>query len=59
MLTGVNLTSYNSQGLDFSGILLKIVAEAEKAAGKGSPFARIRLTSLEPETIDERMARAV
>ena len=59
VLTGVNLTSYNSQGLDFSGILLKIVAEAEKAAGKGSPFARIRLTSLEPETIDERMARAV
>ena len=53
VLTGVNLTSYNSRGLDFSGILTELTPAAA-AAG-----ARIRLSSLEPETIDERMAQAV
>ena len=55
VLTGVNLSSYNSGGLDFSGLLTELTASAEASA---SP-ARIRLTSLEPETIDDRMALAV
>ena len=53
ILTGVNLTSYESRGVDFSG-LLSILAPAAERAG-----VRIRLSSLEPETIDDRMAAAV
>ena len=55
VLTGVNITSYRSNGLDFSGLLSRLAVAAGESAGKGEPYARIRLSSLEPETIDERM----
>ncbi|MDC7225551.1 MAG: tRNA (N(6)-L-threonylcarbamoyladenosine(37)-C(2))-methylthiotransferase MtaB [Spirochaetales bacterium] len=59
VLTGVNLTSYNSGGIDFTALLDELTAEASRSVKAGNPSVRIRLSSLEPETIDERMARAV
>ncbi len=59
VLTGVNLTSYNSQGYDFSRILTELAVIAGTDGPGGHPAARIRLSSLEPETIDDRMALAV
>ena len=55
VLTGVNLTSYNSRGVDFAELLNKLTALTDAAPKP----ARIRISSLEPETIDERMAQAV
>jgi len=59
VLTGVNLTSYMSRGLDFAALLTKLAASAAQSAKAGNPSIRIRISSLEPETIDERMVRAV
>ncbi len=55
VLTGVNLTSYSSNGIDFADLLVKLTS-----AAKASPDpARIRISSIEPETIDRRLADAV
>ena len=51
VLTGVNLTSYRSGDVDFPALLSLLTAEADSC--------RIRLSSLEPETIDGRMAEAI
>lgn len=59
VLTGINLTSYSSGGTDFGALLEKLTAEAERSMKAGNPSTRIRISSLEPEAIDERLARAV
>ncbi len=46
VLTGVNISSYKSGGLDLVSLIEKILAGTEKM--------RIRLSSLEPDSIDER-----
>ena len=51
VLTGVNLTSYRSGETDFPELVSMLTAAADGA--------RIRLSSLEPETIDRRMADAI
>ena len=60
VLTGVNISLYRSEAagngaVDFSGLLERLAFEAEKS-GRGT---RIRLSSVEPEAIDERFAAAV
>ena len=65
VLTGVNLTSYNYGGVNFSSLLSMLTEKAGKKVpgrpgGSGKPGGlRIRLSSLEPETIDLRLAGAV
>jgi threonylcarbamoyladenosine tRNA methylthiotransferase MtaB len=51
VLTGVNLTSYKSGDIDFAELLNKLAAH--------SKYCRIRISSLEPETIDCRMTEAI
>jgi len=46
VLTGVNISSYKSGGLDLVSLIEKIIAGTEKM--------RIRLSSLEPDSIDGR-----
>ncbi len=60
VLTGVNLTAYNYAGVDFSRMLSELVLIAENSGREpGIPSARIRISSLEPETIDDRMLNAL
>lgn len=51
VLTGVNITSYRWEELDFTALLEKIAGTA--------PTARIRLSSLEPETITPALAKVL
>ncbi|MDX9800951.1 MAG: tRNA (N(6)-L-threonylcarbamoyladenosine(37)-C(2))-methylthiotransferase MtaB [Spirochaetia bacterium] len=46
VLTGVNISSYKSGGFDLVSLIEKILADTQKM--------RIRLSSLEPDSIDER-----
>lgn len=48
MLTGVNLTMYDHQGAGLGGLLEKVLA-------KLGPDIRLRLSSLEPDHIDDRL----
>ncbi|MBI9108247.1 MAG: tRNA (N(6)-L-threonylcarbamoyladenosine(37)-C(2))-methylthiotransferase MtaB [Spirochaetales bacterium] len=51
VLTGVNLSSYKSGEIDFTDLLENLSNQAFRT--------RIRLSSLEPETIDSRMAGVI
>lgn len=51
VLTGINLSSYRSRGLDLGGLLREILS--------GGGGARIRLSSLEPEAVTENLAEAL
>ncbi|MBN2655866.1 MAG: tRNA (N(6)-L-threonylcarbamoyladenosine(37)-C(2))-methylthiotransferase MtaB [Spirochaetales bacterium] len=51
VLTGINIDSYKSGNLDLAGLLRKILDET-------SGF-RIRLSSLEPDTLTEQMCRVL
>jgi threonylcarbamoyladenosine tRNA methylthiotransferase MtaB len=51
VLTGVNITSYRWENLDFTALLEKIAGTVAKA--------RIRLSSLEPETITPALAKVL
>jgi threonylcarbamoyladenosine tRNA methylthiotransferase MtaB len=51
MVTGVNITQYNHSGLDLAGLLDYLL--------KGSTGIALRLASLEPEQINERLAEAL
>ena len=51
VLTGINIDSYHSEGLDLAGLLKKILEETEGF--------RIRLSSLEPDTLTEEMCRVL
>ena len=46
VLTGVNVTAYRSEGYDFPGLVSLILEKTEKI--------KIRLSSLEPDMIDDR-----
>lgn len=48
MLTGVNLTMYDHEGAGLGGLLEALLA-------KLSPATRLRLSSMEPDHIDERL----
>ncbi len=52
MLTGVNLTMYDHQGKGLGGLL-------EALLEKLSPSVRLRLSSMEPDHIDERLLSAL
>ncbi|MCK7521366.1 MAG: radical SAM protein [Ignavibacteriales bacterium] len=51
VLTGVNISAYRSGGDDLASLLTRILAETKRA--------RVRLSSLEPESISEELARAL
>jgi threonylcarbamoyladenosine tRNA methylthiotransferase MtaB len=51
VITGVHITSYSSQGLTLAALLQRLLA--------GTTEARFRLSSLEPEAIDETLCRVV
>ncbi|MDC7126494.1 MAG: radical SAM protein, partial [Spirochaetales bacterium] len=55
VLTGINLTSYNSEGVNFSQLLIKLLEVAEKLEKP----PRIRISSIEPDSIDSEMIKAV
>jgi len=48
MITGVNITQYRHSGVDFAGLLQYLL--------EGSTTIALRLSSLEPEAIDEQLA---
>ena len=48
VLTGINLTSWRMEGIDFAGMLSKVLDTVKNS--------RIRLSSLEPETITAELA---
>jgi threonylcarbamoyladenosine tRNA methylthiotransferase MtaB len=48
MITGVNITQYNHSGLDLAGLLKYLV--------EGSASIALRLSSLEPEGINDKLA---
>jgi len=48
MITGVNITQYNHSGLDLAGLLQYLV--------EGSASIALRLSSLEPEGINDKLA---
>jgi len=48
MITGVNITQYRYSDVDFAGLLAYLL--------EGSATIALRLSSLEPEAIDERLA---
>jgi len=48
MITGVNITQYNHSGMDLAGLLKYLV--------EGSAAIALRLSSLEPEGINDRLA---
>jgi len=48
MITGVNITQYNHSGLDLAGLLRYLV--------EGSASIALRLSSLEPEGINDKLA---
>jgi len=54
VLTGVNLTLYKSADTDFAGLIEKLAGQAEQTGR-----TRIRLSSLEPEAIDGRLAEVI
>jgi len=51
MITGVNITQYNHSGLDLGGLLEYLV--------KGSAAIALRLSSLEPEGINDKLVSAL
>jgi threonylcarbamoyladenosine tRNA methylthiotransferase MtaB len=51
VLTGVNITQYDDQGLSLSGLIKKLLAETRSVA--------IRLSSLDPDAVDSAFAEAV
>jgi threonylcarbamoyladenosine tRNA methylthiotransferase MtaB len=52
VLTGVNISAYQSNSLGLGGLLLRLLDEL-------GPHMRIRLSSLEPDTIDEQLIQAI
>lgn len=52
MLTGVNLTNYDHSGLTLGGLMEKLL----KAVG---PDMRFRLSSMEPDHVDDRLLDAI
>jgi threonylcarbamoyladenosine tRNA methylthiotransferase MtaB len=52
VLTGVNISAYRSNSLGLGGLLLHLLKEL-------GPHMRIRLSSLEPDTIDDQLIEAI
>lgn len=52
MLTGVNLTNYDHSGLTLGGLM-------EKLLGSVGPDMRFRLSSMEPDHVDDRLLDAI
>ena len=52
MLTGVNLTNYDHSGLTIGGLMEKLLASV-------GPDMRFRLSSMEPDHVDDRLLDAI
>ena len=54
VLTGIDLASYRSGGEGLASLCEALLDEADKACAAGEAPARIRVSSIEPTTVDER-----
>ena len=54
VLAGIDLGSYRSGGEGLADLVERLLEAADRAAVPGEPPARIRASSLEPHSIDER-----
>ncbi len=53
VLTGIDIGAYNDSGIKLTSLVESLLAESEAVCASGEQAARIRISSIEPNSIDE------